>query len=106
MKINSIKKGRVVILLPSILFFTFICLIIFMADTDHDSWILKIPKIIPYGDKLGHFLLYGIMAFLLNTTLNYRRIKVLKVSFLLGALIVLGFAIAEEFTQLAFSSRT
>ncbi len=57
---------------------------------------------IPYGDKLGHATLYGVMAMLLNYGLSYRKIKGLQ----LGAVLVLTFAILEEFSQIYIPSRT
>ncbi|MEQ8469817.1 MAG: VanZ family protein [Marinoscillum sp.] len=93
-------------LLPSLLFFIFLCLIIYMADVDQKNWLMRLPKIIPFGDKVGHFTLYGLMAYLLNFTLSQRNITIRNYGIPLGSLVVLGFAIAEEFTQLAFESRT
>lgn len=61
---------------------------------------------IPSGDKIGHFLVYGIMALLLNYSLRFARVSILRTMVYTGSVVVLSFAIIEEFTQLAFESRT
>ena len=93
-------------ILPALLFFLFICYVIYTADRDHDNWLLRLPGAVPFGDKVGHFLLYGIMGWLANIGLNHRAINVRKRKLPTGSLLVVGFAIVEEFTQLAFPSRT
>ncbi len=98
---NSILKY-----IPLVLFFTFICWIIFDADMNKDNAIMDIGHQFKYGDKVGHFFLFGILALLLNISLGFKQIQLYKISFLNGSLIVLAFAITEEFTQLAFKTRT
>ena len=90
----------------TLLFALFILLIIVLADTDRLG-VLKLINRLPFGDKLGHFVLYGILALLVNVTLlrsfPWRRpVWVVAMSSLaLGLLIGL-----EEFSQQYFSSRT
>jgi polysaccharide biosynthesis protein VpsQ len=60
----------------------------------------------PYGDKIGHFLLMGLFAFLVNLSLNMRKIPVFTLRILLGSLIVVILATVEEFSQSFFPSRT
>ncbi len=67
---------------------------------------MDIGHSVPFGDKIGHFTLFGIMALLLNMALRFNRVRVFSRSFHLGSIIVLVFAIGEEFSQLAFSNRT
>ena len=90
----------------TILFALFIILIIVLADTGNLG-ILGIVYRIPYADKLGHFILYGILTLLINLTLfrsvpdqSRRRIAVVS-GLILGILIGL-----EEFSQRNFPSRT
>jgi VanZ family protein len=89
------------------IFFTlFILLIILLADTGNLG-IFAFLYHVPYADKAGHFLLYGILALLMNLTLfrslqsqNRTRIawiSILALAFLIGI---------EEFSQQSFSSRT
>jgi hypothetical protein len=61
---------------------------------------------VPYSDKVGHFLLMGGMAFMLNLSLSGKRIKFGPLKFLLGSLIVLTVVTLEELSQGALSTRT
>ena len=90
----------------TILFALFIILIIILADMGKLG-ILQIFNQIPFGDKAGHFILYGILALLTNLTLfrsvpPERRKGVAVVSDLTLALLI-GL---EEFSQRNFPSRT
>jgi len=49
----------------AILFALFIILIIILADTGNLG-ILNVINRIPFADKAGHFILYGILALLIN----------------------------------------
>src|SRR5512143_1196828 len=90
----------------TILFTLFIILIIILADTGNLG-ILAFVYRIPYADKVGHFILYGILALLINLTLfrslpYQNRIWIAVVSGLVLALLI-G---VEEFSQRNFSNRT
>jgi len=108
-------------------FFIFISYIIFLADTDDYNFSFKIVGHIPYGDKMCHALLYGIMAFLLNYGLGFRRVRLLThlqplyrikafSSFpfkgavdtapYMGSIVVLILATLEECSQYYIPSRT
>lgn len=86
-------------------FFTFICWIIFQADTSQSNFLLDLASSVPYGDKIGHITLFGTLALLLNISLNFRKFHLLKIPFHLGSLIVFIFALAEEVSQGFFQSR-
>lgn len=88
------------------LFFVFICYIIFCADTGQSVLFVKQVRHLPYGDKVCHFLLYGILAFLVNLAFNNKTVLIMRRPFLLGSIWVLFFAIAEEFTQLFLVHRS
>jgi VanZ family protein len=83
-------------------FFLFISYIIFLADTADLNYGLEIVRIIPYGDKFFHALLYGMMAMFLNYGLGFRRVYGVQ----LGAILVLIFATIEEISQMFISTRT
>jgi len=91
---------------PSALFFGFICFIIVLADTDHKLQVMKYFEKVPYADKAGHFLLFGVLAGLLNFSLGFRRMTIASRPINLAAVLVLSFALLEEFSQLAFESRS
>ena len=88
-------------------FFTvFIILIIVLADSGKLG-ILRVVNQIPGGDKVGHFVLYGILTLLLDLTfirsLPNRSPKLIVVltGLVLGCIIGL-----EEYSQQFFSKRT
>jgi len=90
----------------TILFALFIILIIVLADLGRLG-ILQTVNRIPFGDKAGHFILYGILTLLINLTLFrslpfQSRKQVAVISGLILALLI-GL---EEFSQRNFSSRT
>ena len=98
-------------------FFIFISYIIFLADTADYNFAFRLVGHIPYGDKMCHALLYGMMAFLLNYGLGFRRVGFLthqggqecppyKWYIPLGSIIVLIFATLEECSQYYIPSRT
>ena len=104
-------------------FFIFITFIIFLADSADHNFAFRVIGHIPYGDKMMHRLLYGVMALLLNYGLKFRSIEVRcplfhytplrkivdtrpLVFMQLGAIIVLTFAGLEEISQYWFPSRT
>jgi len=88
-------------------FFTlFIILIIVLADLGKLG-ILRVLNQIPYGDKAGHFLLYGILTLLLDLTFTRslphpsRKLVVLRIALILSLIIGL-----EEYSQRFFTKRT
>jgi polysaccharide biosynthesis protein VpsQ len=94
----------------TILFGLFIILIIVLADMGRLSTLLIMR--IPYADKAGHFILYGILTLLINltlfrslppgTSLGKRRIKLTVISGLILALLI-GL---EELSQQFFARRS
>lgn len=90
-------------------FFIFISFIIFLADTADHNFAFRLVGHIPYGDKIAHALLYGIMALALNYGLNFRSYKLSELGhhdLQIGAIIVLIFATIEECSQYYIPSRT
>lgn len=90
----------------TVLFTLFIILIIILADTGHLG-VLAVLYHIPFADKVGHFVLYGILALLINLTL-FRAVPLQTrkwVAILDG--VILAFLIGlEELSQRSFSNRT
>jgi polysaccharide biosynthesis protein VpsQ len=76
--------------------------IIFVADIKSTRYVLSFVGSIPFGDKLGHFFLIGIFAFLLNLSLSCR--KVWRV--LIGSLSVFAIVTLEEFSQIFIRGRS
>lgn len=86
-------------------FFLFICWIIYLADTGQSSLFFQLVRSIPYGDKIGHAVLYGVLTLLLNISLKYQTIPLLFCRVQAGSLSVLIFAVIEELTQWALPNR-
>ena len=98
-----VDKLRVILPLA---FFSFILFIIYLADTADYNFAFRTIGHIPYGDKIMHGLLYGVMALLLNYGLGFKTKKIFSFSMQIGAIIVLIFAGVEEITQYWLPSRT
>jgi VanZ family protein len=91
----------------ALLFLVFIILVIVAADMGAMPASIHALYDFPNGDRLGHFILYGILSFLLNLTFlrslptRPRKRVALTVSLLLALAIGL-----EEFSQMFFPERT
>jgi len=89
------------------LFALFIVAIVIGADVGRFPQPLKYFYDFPGGDKVGHFILFGLLSFLLNRSAlsllpkRYPARLVLTVSLLLSILVGL-----EEWSQALFPSRT
>jgi VanZ family protein len=90
----------------TILFALFILLIIVFADLGMLD-ILGFVNRIPFGDKFGHFVLYGILTLLLDLSLfrafPTRRPKLIALTTGLILALLIGF---EEISQQFFVNRT
>ena len=90
----------------TILFALLILFIIVLADLGELGF-LKLLNQIPYADKAGHFILYGILTLLLDLTITRalpypsRKLLVLRIALILSLLIGL-----EEYSQQFFAKRT
>lgn len=88
------------------LFAAFLLFVIVLADTDRLGF-LEFVYAFPMGDKAGHFILYGILAFLLNLTmLRSRSFTHPKRAAVILTLILALLIAAEEVSQKYFASRT
>ena len=90
----------------TVLFGIFILLIIVLADAGRLGFLTFVYHF-PFGDKIGHFLLYGILALLIDLTLfrafAHRSRKQLAVLSGLTLALLIGI---EEFSQRLFANRT
>ncbi|MFK7821693.1 MAG: VanZ family protein [Planctomycetaceae bacterium] len=90
--------------LPAILFFAFICWIIYLANSGDNSLVFRMVRSVPFGDKIGHAVLFGLLAFLANLAFRWRFSRVVWLQ--VGSLSVLAFAVIEEFSQALNPHRT
>ena len=80
--------------------------IVFLADQKQYQPLFRRVREMPYGDKLGHLILMGLLSFLLNMALGCRTWRVWRFELLRGSLIVALIVTLEEFSQLFFRTRT
>lgn len=92
--------------LPIVLSFIFIIWIIIHANLGLDNPFIQFVHQIPGGDKIGHVCVFAGLTFLLNHALSYTSFKLFKLDLWTGSMLILCFALAEEFTQLFFATRT
>lgn len=90
----------------TIVYVCVLAVLVFLADKRTTQYLFKPLRNLPFGDKIGHFLLMGIFSFLLNLALNARTVSAWKFNYLLGSLIVLAVVTIEEFSQIFVRGRT
>ncbi len=84
----------------------FLILIIFTANTgiEHPGSVLV--RNLPWGDKLGHIVLFGVLTFVVNLALRCRTIGVGRLAVPLGSLLVAIVVVIEELSQGLLDRRT
>ena len=87
-------------------FVLFIILIIVLDDAGRLPSVLAVFYSFRYGDKAGHFLLMGLMNFLVVLSFPFRRSTNLAKSSLVCSLVVGALVTLEEGSQVFFSTRT
>jgi len=81
-------------------FAVLLLIIIWLANTGNlPAWMVAL-KAFPGGDKVGHFMLMGCMALLLNISLRQRRMTLAGRSLLLGSILMALLVTLEEFSQI------
>jgi polysaccharide biosynthesis protein VpsQ len=91
----------------AILFTLFILLVIVLADAGILNHYVGFIYEFPFGDKAGHFILYGILTLLLDLALFHARPNQsrMRLAVICGLILALMIGL-EEFSQQFFSSRT
>lgn len=88
------------------LFTLFVVILIGVADVGRGRQFFFWVGQIPAGDKVGHLMTFGMMAFLANMALNGARLQLGRFTVLKGSVFVLVPAALEEFSQIFFRART
>jgi len=88
------------------LFALFIISLIFMADMGKLSFLLWLMNRFPYGDKIVHFFLIGVLSFLVNRTVMklFPRQSPKQVSIIVTLFLLAIFTI-EEISQAPIAGR-
>jgi polysaccharide biosynthesis protein VpsQ len=92
--------------LPFSLFFLFVVGIIIANDLGRLQTIISSVNALPFGDKWGHLIFMGTLAFLLNNALEGRTVKIGNRRVLFGCAIVAVGITLEEISQIWIPSRT
>ncbi|CAM3948453.1 VanZ family protein [Shewanella aquimarina] len=92
--------------LLGVLFSGFLVWLIVSADAGRSNPLFELAHSIPYGDKLGHMILFGTLTLFANVGSRFRRVSLGKVRPYLGAVVVTIVVIIEECSQQYFPSRT
>jgi VanZ family protein len=90
----------------SILFFIFILWIIYLANTGQSSIFFTFVASVPYGDKIGHFFIFGLLTLGANILFKLKTFRLYKLNIYFGSVFVLLFALCEELSQYFLASRT
>ena len=90
----------------AIFFGLFIILIIILADTRHMGYLGRVYDF-PNGDKVGHFVLFGLLSFVANLSVfEARPLADKKRLAVITSLILVLFIGLEEYSQRFFPTRT
>jgi len=89
----------------TLLYLGFLTAIVLLANYERAEWLFNSVSFVPFGDKLGHFILMGIFSFLLNSTFRCREISVRGFKLLLGSVIAFVMVLPEELSQVFIESR-
>jgi VanZ family protein len=92
--------------LVTLIYFLFIAWAVIATDRGTLPEPLMIIYKYPGLDKLAHFVLLGLMTYLLNLSLANRRIYLFSRPVLLGSAIMFVLALLDEFSQIFISTRT
>jgi polysaccharide biosynthesis protein VpsQ len=87
------------------LFILVLILIVIAANMGLAPTLFAFLRHIPYGDKLGHFVLMGTLSLLVNLSMHASRVRIGSADVLKGSLIVAAIVTIEEFSQIFIRSR-
>jgi VanZ family protein len=89
----------------AVFFGLFILAVIILADTGHLGFLHAVYDV-PLGDKAGHFILFGLLSFVINLSVfEARPASDFKRDAVLTGLILALLMALEEFSQLWFPTR-
>ncbi len=88
------------------LFALFIGWVIYMADTQQSMVFFDWVEEIPYGDKLGHFFLFGFLTLGVNIGWKMRGFTLGNLKIPYGSVGIVTIVVVEECSQYFIPSRT
>ncbi len=103
---NSTHRNDIYLASPLTLAFgTFILWIIYKADTGQANVFIDLVRPIPFGDKVAHAALYGLLTLGVNASSRYRVFWIGRFACYRGSLAVAVFALMEELSQMYIPAR-
>lgn len=97
----NVRRSKIIALLG----FSSLVVLICVTDAGYSPKFSAPLRDLPYGDKIGHFMLYGLTALLLAFAFPRAwRLGRLRIPYVIIAF--LCFTLAEEWSQSLFASRT
>jgi polysaccharide biosynthesis protein VpsQ len=80
--------------------------VVWLADGGRLPTVILTMKAMPLGDKLGHFVLMGLLSLLVNLSLEATPTRIGPIRLSRGTLLVALLVTIEEFSQLFITSRS
>lgn len=77
-----------------------------MANTGENSVFFEFVASIPYGDKLGHFCLFGLLTLGSNVAFKFNMVSLGWFNIYRGTFLVIIFVVLEELSQGFIPSRS
>lgn len=90
----------------TILYVLFLLALLFTVDFGFHEKIYRMVRMVPYGDKIGHFFFMGTLAFGINLSIKNKTISLFGKKILKGSLIVFVIVTLEELSQGLLPHRT
>ncbi|WP_405630050.1 VanZ family protein [Pseudoalteromonas sp. Ld20] len=90
----------------SVAFLGFIAWVIYLANTGQNSIFFELVRSIPYGDKVGHFCLFGLLTLGINFVFKLKSYSLISCNIYVGSTVVFLLALVEELSQYYIPNRT
>jgi VanZ family protein len=87
-------------------FSAFIIWAIYQANTGSSNPVFELVGSLPYGDKIGHLSLFGMLTLMFNLTSRCRTFSLGRINLYYGTAIVSIFVLLEELSQGLIPTRT
>lgn len=88
-----------------ILYALFLLIVLILADSGKSVYLFTILAHVPFGDKLGHFILIGMMSFLLTLATDTKVVTIRGISLWKGPFWLAVVITFEEFSQIWLDNR-
>jgi polysaccharide biosynthesis protein VpsQ len=90
----------------TIIYALFLVMLVYLASQKQYLFLFRFVRRTPHADKVGHFLLMGLLSFLVNLAFSCKRMKVGRAQLLTGSLLVALVVTLEELSQIFLRYRS